>query len=251
MIERIRNKIKMHSKLTLPFQSTFALTLEKGNVNIMGKSLQLAVLLTFLYANLFGQSINSVTVSPQDPTSADEVSLVVNGDRWSSDMYISSIAVQQNLNTWHVDIEFMSEGIGLPVVIPFDTVVSLGTMTIGYYDCQVNGVFNGNVEDFDGTSWAVLEPVGVADNRSEELKLMCTPNPIGAESKLHLFLPKAGKASLKLYDILGQERDQLFNEHFNAGVHQIKFFGAQLPEGRYYFHLNSGGETLVYSVLKK
>ena len=148
----------------------------------MGKSLLLVSMLTVFCANLFGQSINSVTVSPQNPTSADDVSLVINGDRWSSDMVITNISVSQNSNTWTVDIEFMAGGIGLPVIVPFDTIVSLGTMAIGYYDCQVSGIVNGDIQDFDGTTWAVLEPVGLEDRKGDEMKFMCTPNPFSTAS---------------------------------------------------------------------
>ena len=251
MITIIRNKTVEHSKLLLPNQSKIALTLGKGKVNIMGKSLLLAGMLTVFCADLFGQSINSVTVSPQDPTSADEVILVINGDRWSSDMAITDIQITQNLNTWTVDVEFMAGGIGLPVVVPFDTIVSLGMMNTGYYDCQVNGVFNGQVQDFDGTTWAVLEPVGLEDKKADEMKFMCTPNPFSAEATLNLALPKAEKVVLKIYDVLGQEVATVIDEHFDSGIHQKKYMGAQLPAGRYYFHLSAGDKTLVQSVLKK
>lgn len=217
----------------------------------MGKSLQLAAVLTFLCANLFGQSINSVTVSPQDPTSNDEIMLVINGSLWSSDIYINSISVVQNFNTWTVDIEFESGGIGLPVVLPFDTIVSLGYMTIGYYDTQVNGIMNSTVQDFDGTTWAVLEPVGIRTGHVEELKFNCSPNPFSSEAVLNFSVPKGGKVELKIYDVLGQQVDYVVNEYYDPGVHQLKYLSSDLPAGRYYFHLLSGRETVVYPVLKK
>lgn len=217
----------------------------------MGKSLQLAILLTVACADLFGQSINSVTVSPQNPTSNDEVSLIINGDKWSSDVYISSIDISQNFNTWTVDIEFMAGGIGLPVLVPFDTIVSLGTMTIGYYDCQVNGIMNSAVQDFDGTTWAVLEPVGVGSRNADELKFICLPNPFSTEAELNFSFPNSGKVNLKVYDVLGQEVASVINGYYVAGVHQLKYMGTDLPAGRYYFHLTSGSKTLIQPVLKK
>ena len=217
----------------------------------MGKSLLLVSMLTVFCANLFGQSINSVIVSPQNPTSADEVSLVITGDRWSSDMVITDISVSQNSNTWTVDIEFMAGGIGLPVIVPFDTIVSLGTMAIGYYDCQVSGIVNGDIQDFDGTTWAVLEPVGLEDRKGDEMKFMCTPNPFSTEATINLSLPTAEKVVLKIYDVLGQEVATVIDEHLDGGIHQKKYMGAQLPAVRYYFHLSAGDQTLVQSVLKK
>ena len=220
-------------------------------MNVMEKALQLAVALTVLCADLFGQSINSVTVSPQNPTSDDDVTLVINGDRWSSDTHISSITTSQNLNTWTVDIAFMSEGIGLPVLVPFDTIVSLGTMAIGYYDCQVNGNVNGQTQDFDGTAWAVLEPVGVNTSPVTSLKFMCTPNPIAKETMLNLSIPKSEKVILKVYDILGQEVAKVIDQQLAAGVHRFKYLASGLNPGKYYFHLIAGEETLVQPVLRK
>ena len=252
MTTSIRNKTLKHSKLPLPIQTNDSLTLVVGNINIMGKSLLAAALTTFFCGQLFGQSIHSVTVSPTDPTSLDDVSLVINGDLWSSDAYISSITTSQNLNTWTVDIEFMSGGIGLPVVLPFDTIVSLGTMNIGYYDCQVNGILNGNIQDFDGTSWAVLDPVvGIESAHTTELKFICTPNPISNEAMLNLSIPSSEQVSLKIYDVLGQEVASVIDTRLDAGVHRFKYFASGLSPGKYYFHLLSGDQSLIQSILKK
>ncbi len=218
----------------------------------MGKRLLLASVLTLYGINLFGQSINGVSVLPQNPTSSDEVMLDISGDRWSSDMYISSITVSQNFNTWNVDIEFMTQGIGLPVVLPFDTIISLGMMDIGYYDCQVNGIFDGSVQDFDGTSWAVLEPVGVNHPiAAEELKFICSPNPIVSDASLNISVPTNGKVTMKIYDVIGQEIATVIDKTLSVGVHQIKYLAAHLPAGRYYFHLTADGKTVVKSVLKR
>ena len=252
MIARIRNKTVKHSKLTLLQQSFDPLTLERGNVNIMGKSLLAVALTTVLFGQLFGQSINSVTVSPTDPTTLDEVSLVITGDRWSSDVFISSITTSQSNNTWTVDIEFMASGIGLPVLVPFDTVVSLGTMAAGNYDCQVNGISNATVQDFEGAIWAVTEPlVGIGSPRSEELKFNCSPNPIVNEAMLNLSIPKSESVVLKVYDVLGQEVAKVIEARLDAGVHRYKYFASGLNPGKYYFHLVVGDKTMIQPVLRK
>ena len=251
MITRIRNKTVKHSKLRTPNQLTLPVTLDWGNVNIMGKSLLLAGTLTLSAFNLFGQSINSVAVSPQDPSSSDVVSLVINGDKWSSDIYISAITTAQNFNTWTVDIEFMSGGIGLPVVIPFYTIVTLGQMNIGYYDAVVNGNFNGSVQSFESTSWAVLDPTGVKQSTGPETKFLCTPNPFSHETFINVSLVHSGKVKLVVYDILGQEVATAIDEPMPAGVHKIKYLGTDLPAGRYYFHLSADGKAIIRQVVKK
>jgi len=218
----------------------------------MERNVLLAALLTFFAADLFGQSINSVTVSPQNPTSSDEVVLNINGDRWSSNTYISSITATQSNNTFTVDVNFETAiGAGLPVLVPFDTIVSLGTMTIGYYDATVNGNFNGSVQDFDGATWAVLEPTGIEDEAVEEVQFNCSPNPFLGEANLHLQFTEEQSVQLLLYDILGQQVATVIDKKLAAGTHHFKYFGHALPAGRYYFHLNVGGETRVIPVMKR
>jgi hypothetical protein len=251
MITRIRNKTVKHSKLRTPNQLTLPVTLDWGNVKIMGKSLLLAGTLTFSAFNLFGQSINSVAVSPQDPTSSENIDLVINGNKWSSDVYINSISVVQDFNTWTVDIEFVSGGIGLPVIVPFDTIVSLGQMNIGYYDAVVNGNYNGSVQSFASTSWAVLEPVSARQTGARETNFLCTPNPFSHETYINVSLVKPGKVKLVVFDILGQEVASVIDEQMTAGVHRVKYLGTELPAGRYYFHLSADGKAIIRQVVKK
>ncbi len=66
------------------------------------------------------------------------------------------------------------------------------------------------------------------------------PNPFNPTTTLHFELRQAGKATLIVYNVLGQEVARLLsNEWLAAGVHQIRFDGSNLPSGIYIYSLLS------------
>lgn len=137
-----------------------------GKVNVMGKSVQLSMLLTLLITQLFGQQVNLVSISEEE------------------------------------------------------------------------------------SMWG--EPTGSADISSRpSLELGFAPNPFAGEITVSISLPESGKVSLKVFDILGQEVATVTNEHYSSGDHRFKYLGAELPVGRYYFHLTAGGKVIIKQVLKK
>ncbi|MCL6097472.1 MAG: T9SS type A sorting domain-containing protein [Bacteroidetes bacterium] len=55
------------------------------------------------------------------------------------------------------------------------------------------------------------------------------------------------KAVLKVYDLLGREITTLVNEEKAPGNYEVKFDGANLPSGVYFYRLTAG----YYSEIKK
>lgn len=217
----------------------------------MEKKLLLLALLTLSLADLFAQGINSLYVSPQNPTTSDEVLLHINGDRWSSDMNIASIMVNQTGNSFTVDIDFQGVGIGLPVVMPFDTVVSLGYLSAGNYDATVNGLSYGQQMTTQSTTWTVSISTGVQRPKPTTFDMVCAPNPFVRETTVRLSLPMAGIATISLFDILGQQVAKVYEGPLKAGDHELKFEGSFLPAGRYYLHLVQNGKTSIKQVMKR
>jgi|GEM_PF-2056141 len=217
----------------------------------MEKKLLLVALLTLSLSDLFAQGINSLSVSPQNPTVADEVMLHINGERWSSDMNIASISVNQTGNSFTVDIDFQGVGIGLPVVIPFDTVVSLGYLSAGNYDATVNGLSYGQQMTTQSTTFTVSISTGQQRLKPTTFDMVCAPNPFVRETMVRLSLPVAGATIVSLFDILGQQVATVFDGPLNAGNHELKFEGSFLPAGRYYLHLMQNGRTSIKQVMKR
>jgi len=64
------------------------------------------------------------------------------------------------------------------------------------------------------------------------------PNPFNPGTKIKFAVDEADPTTLKIYDILGNEIAQLFNETTEAGkVYEVEFNGALLPSGVYLYRL--------------
>ena len=69
------------------------------------------------------------------------------------------------------------------------------------------------------------------------------PNPFNPESTIKFGLPSSGKASLIVYNILGQEVKTLVNGFLNRGTYAVQFNGAGLASGVYFYRLQTNGFT--------
>ncbi|HEX3072767.1 MAG TPA: T9SS type A sorting domain-containing protein [Ignavibacteriales bacterium] len=69
------------------------------------------------------------------------------------------------------------------------------------------------------------------------------PNPFNPETKISFSLPQSGKASLKVYDMLGREVAELVNGQMEKGTHSINFNGRSLSSGVYIYRLQAGAFT--------
>jgi parallel beta-helix repeat protein len=66
------------------------------------------------------------------------------------------------------------------------------------------------------------------------------PNPFNPATKINFALNHAGFVSLIIYNTLGQEIQQLINNHLEAGSHTIEFNAKSLPSGIYFYKLTAG-----------
>jgi hypothetical protein len=67
------------------------------------------------------------------------------------------------------------------------------------------------------------------------------PNPFNMETEISLYIPIAGRASLKIYDIMGREVINLLDGYSSAGIHRISFNGQGLSSGMYLAVLQGEG----------
>jgi len=66
------------------------------------------------------------------------------------------------------------------------------------------------------------------------------PNPFNPVTTIRFRLATAAKASLTVYDLLGQRVAELVNERREAGVHEVTFDASRLSSGVYFYHLSAG-----------
>ena len=66
------------------------------------------------------------------------------------------------------------------------------------------------------------------------------PNPFNPSTTIAFALPQSGIATLKVYNILGQEVATLLSGFQKSGSHQVLFDGTNLSSGVYFYKLQSG-----------
>jgi hypothetical protein len=66
------------------------------------------------------------------------------------------------------------------------------------------------------------------------------PNPFNPMTTIEFALPTAAQATLKIFNMLGQEVSTLVNEFLTEGVHYAAFDASLLPSGLYAYRLQAG-----------
>lgn len=66
------------------------------------------------------------------------------------------------------------------------------------------------------------------------------PNPFNPTTTISYQLKKAGRVTLKIYDVLGNEIDVLVNEEKSAGSYKLTWNAVNLPSGVYFYQLQAG-----------
>jgi photosystem II stability/assembly factor-like uncharacterized protein len=69
------------------------------------------------------------------------------------------------------------------------------------------------------------------------------PNPFNVVAQLKIELPRAGKITLRVYDVNGRLAQTVAERVFPAGTHTLTFDGSQLPSGIYFARLSAGELT--------
>ena len=67
------------------------------------------------------------------------------------------------------------------------------------------------------------------------------PNPFNPSTTIRFAINESVLTSLKIYDVLGNEVEELFNKQTEAGkVYNLEFNAANLPSGVYFYRLQAG-----------
>jgi photosystem II stability/assembly factor-like uncharacterized protein len=111
----------------------------------------------------------------------------------------------------------------------------------GHYNYRLKQI------DFDG-SYKYSDIVDINISGSTEFSLEQNyPNPFNPTTTIKYSIAKAGKVSLRVFNILGEEVVNLVNEFKEAGNYKVNFNAGRLSSGIYYYRLSAGN----YSSVKK
>ncbi|HET7153552.1 MAG TPA: T9SS type A sorting domain-containing protein, partial [Candidatus Kapabacteria bacterium] len=75
------------------------------------------------------------------------------------------------------------------------------------------------------------------------------PDPFSGETNFSFRLPAIGTASLKIYNMLGEEVATPVSGEFSAGEHTAKWNAGALPHGLYFYRLRSGAFSATRQML--
>ncbi|MCF7740200.1 MAG: T9SS type A sorting domain-containing protein [Candidatus Marinimicrobia bacterium] len=66
------------------------------------------------------------------------------------------------------------------------------------------------------------------------------PNPFNPTTTIQYTLPASNKVKLTVYNMIGQQVDQLVNEVQKAGVYKVEWNAIDMPSGVYFYRINTG-----------
>ena len=75
------------------------------------------------------------------------------------------------------------------------------------------------------------------------------PNPFNPSTTIQYAIVKAGPVELKVYDLLGHEKEILVSESLEPGDYQVKWSPKSLGSGIYVYQLESNGSVMRKKVL--
>jgi hypothetical protein len=75
------------------------------------------------------------------------------------------------------------------------------------------------------------------------------PNPFNPTTKIRFDIPGSGFASLKVFNLLGQEVAELVSEELVAGSYSVDFDASNLTSGIYLYQLKSNGFTKTFKMM--
>ncbi len=75
------------------------------------------------------------------------------------------------------------------------------------------------------------------------------PNPFNPSTQIFFSIPEQKIVSLKIYNLLGEEVDEIVNKEFSAGKYTINYNASTLPSGIYYYKIIAGSFTQTKKLL--
>jgi len=66
------------------------------------------------------------------------------------------------------------------------------------------------------------------------------PNPFNPSTTISFSLPKGSDVTLRVYNVLGQQVETVYEGRLEAGVHQINYDASRLSSGMYFYRINAG-----------
>jgi hypothetical protein len=121
----------------------------------------------------------------------------------------------------------------IPTLIEYPVFGDAGAIWVGVTGTSRKLYFDRllNVTGIRGNSGNIPDKFNLSQNY---------PNPFNPVTKVDFSIPKKGFVTIKIFDILGKEVDELVNKEFSAGTYSVSYDASKLSSGTYFYKLTSG-----------
>ncbi len=75
------------------------------------------------------------------------------------------------------------------------------------------------------------------------------PNPFNPKTVIRFELPTESSVNISIFNIIGEEVANLFNEKLGSGVYSVTFNGYNLPSGLYLYRLTAGNKVFTRKMM--
>ncbi|MDP2885738.1 MAG: T9SS type A sorting domain-containing protein [Ignavibacteria bacterium] len=86
---------------------------------------------------------------------------------------------------------------------------------------------------------------GIYQGQSKTVSVSCYPNRFNHKTTITYSLPAAGRVSLKIFNLIGQEVAALLSGEQGGGAHQVVWNASQMPSGIYLVRLEAANNVAV------
>ena len=98
---------------------------------------------------------------------------------------------------------------------------------------------DGNIQLFGSLSYNDFTGVNESNYPNKFTLFQNYPNPFNPNTTIRFYNPHSAYLKLNIYNVLGEEVKKLMDGYTNSGLHEIKFNGADLPSGIYFYQIES------------
>ena len=115
-----------------------------------------------------------------------------------------------------------------------------------YHDYNADGSIAGIRAEYPAFADIVVDSDPIGMNLPEVFALdQNYPNPFNPTTEISFALPNAGRVSLTIYNVLGQEVERLVDEHMEAGNHTVTWEASNYSSGVYFYRLIADNDKFV------
>jgi chitinase len=191
--------------------------------------------------NLFAPTLQSPTNgSTSNSTSASLSWNAVAG----ANSYEVQVAMNQDFSTLVIDTTVDSSTLSKTIA------VQLNQSATTYY-WRVRANTTGTTSEWSSI-WSFSSASVDAINKNAPFTLMLSqnyPNPFNPSTTIAFSIPKAAYVTLKIYNSLGQQVENLVEGNMSEGVHNISWDASKFPSGVYFYRLQVDGYGLVKKMM--